>query len=279
MSGFPAQWLALRERADDRARAASLIERLAASFSGAESVAVVDLGAGGGANLRALAGRLPARQTWRLVDWDETLLDAARGRLVTWADEARAEAGSLRLRKEGRDIDVHFARIDLARDMEAALAAPVDLVAAAAFFDLVSAPWMDEFCASLARRKLPLYATLIYDGQESWDPPHAADAQILAAFHAHQGNDKGFGPAAGPFAAAHLARTLEDASYRVDVADSPWILSQADADLMRELAHGEASAVAETGFVPPEARAAWLDARSAARACRIGHKDVFATPL
>jgi len=275
---FSSEWLALRETADHAARASDLARAVFAHFAGHESMTIVDLGCGTGSNLRAMAPYLPKRQTWRLVDWDEALLDAARGALIAWADEAVSDGTDLRLTKGDRDIRLQLERADLARDLEHVLERPADLVTATAFFDLVSADWIDRFCAALMARRLPLYAILTYDGQENWQPPHPSDAPVLAAFHAHQAQDKGFGPAAGPYAAPHLSRALEDGKYSVMTEPSPWRLGREQAQLISELAKGAADAVAETGLVSADVLASWREARLAAQACIIGHIDLFARP-
>ena len=185
----------------------------------------------------------------------------------------------MRLQKAGHDITLRLEQADLARDFDSVLDRHADLVTATAFFDLVSAHWIDDFVAALARRRLPLYAILTYDGHEQWSPPHASDAPVLAAFHAHQQRDKGFGPAAGPFAAARLVQALEAQGYRVASAASPWKLDPTQRDLMGELARGAAEAVAETGLVGPVELASWRAARESAEACAIGHVDLFATPV
>jgi hypothetical protein len=278
MTGFSADWLALREPADHAARAADVAREVFSHFADRASMTLADLGCGTGSNLRAMADHLPQRQIWRLVDWDRRLLDAARGRLVSWADRAETEGADMRLLKGAHDITLRLEQADLARDIESVLDRHADLVTATAFFDLVSVNWIDDFCAALARRRLPLYAILTYDGQEQWSPPHASDAPMLAAFHAHQQREKGFGPAAGPFAAAHLARALEEQGYVVTSGPSPWRLGPPERELMVELARGAAEAVAETGLVGDVDLASWRAAREAADACVIGHVDLFARP-
>lgn len=280
MSGFSPEWLALREPADHAARNADLAARVQAHFQSLDEVTVLDLGCGTGSNLRALAPGLPLRQTWRLVDWDRKLLDAARDALAAWARQEGGDAqevdGELRLRHSRRDILVRFEQADLSSDPTSVLA-DADLVTATAFFDLVSTEWIARFCEGLAQRGLPLYAVLTYNGDETWEPPHAADAMVLAAFHAHQQGEKGFGPAAGPFAAAHLERVLESHGYRVACAKSPWRLGPDQAALVHELVAGSAVAVAETGLVPPEVLKSWRTERAANSTATIGHTDLFAT--
>ncbi|MDB5651340.1 MAG: SAM-dependent methyltransferase, partial [Hyphomicrobiales bacterium] len=260
MSGFSPDWLALREPADHAARSADLAAQVFAHFTGRDRVTILDLGCGSGSNLRALAEGFPADQTWRLVDWDHALLDAARGALIAWADHAESSGDALHLHKHGKQITVHFQQADLAQNLDAVLDGGADLVTATAFFDLVSPVWIARLCASLAHRKLPLYAILTYDGTEVWQPPHPADAKVLAAFHAHQEGDKGFGPAAGPFAAAHLARVLEEQGYKVETARSDWKLGPESAALIHDLVSGAADAVAETGLVPALDLKSWREA-------------------
>ena len=277
MSGFSADWLALREGADRRARDPVLLARLAALFEARSEIEVVDLGCGTGSNLRALARHLPARQDWILVDHDPALLAAARMRLSAWADRA-ADGERLRLAKDGAEIAVRFVEADLAAGAGAFLAGRPALVTAAALFDLVSPAWIERFAGAAAGSGAAFYTALTYDGAERWTPPHPTDAAMLAAFLAHQGRDKGFGPAAGPQATSLLERAFRAHGYAVETAKSPWRLGPGDAALMQALAQGSAAAVGETGAVPEETVRAWLDARLAAVGCEIGHADLLAIP-
>src|SRR5215472_11737425 len=77
MSGFPAAWLAMREPYDRAARNGAVLDAVAMAFADAPAVAVTDLGCGTGATMRAIAPRLPSRQSWRLVDNDMALLGRA----------------------------------------------------------------------------------------------------------------------------------------------------------------------------------------------------------
>src|SRR6266705_3435723 len=77
MSGFSAEWLALREPYDLAARNAAVLEAVVSAFIEQTSISVVDLACGTGATLRAIGPHLPPRQTWRLVDNDLSLLAKA----------------------------------------------------------------------------------------------------------------------------------------------------------------------------------------------------------
>lgn len=279
MSGFSAEWLALRELADHAARDKALLGNVRAHFAGRDHLTVVDLGSGAGSNLRGMATRLGViSQSWTLVDYDADLLRTARARLAEWAESVELCGEELVLTCGDIRITVDTRVIDLNTDLDRVAGWRPDLVTAAAFFDLVSEAWIDRFCETLARYGLPLYTVLTYDGREAWTPAHALDAAVNEAFNSHQTTDKGFGAAAGPQATHRLAAAFAKAGYAVSTGDSPWKLTPpADAELIRQLADGIANAVRETGRIPEPELAAWRAAHGPQAAVTIGHLDLFAT--
>jgi SAM-dependent methyltransferase len=283
MSGFSADWLGLREPVDHRSRATGLAGQVQAAFAGRDQIRVVDLGCGTGSNLRATSLLLPPRQSWTLADYDPALLAAARERLGQWADHSEASPGGgdgLILHKGARRIVVQFAHVDLNEELDRALtpdaAQPVDLITASAFFDLCSATFIANFAAAVAKRRAAFYTMLTYNGEQRWTPVHPADADMQAAFHAHQATDKGFGAAAGPHAPKALASAFRDQGYAVTEGDSPWVLGAPNQRLITDLANGFAGAVAQTSGVPAGDLTSW---RQVARTGSIvGHTDTFAQP-
>ena len=279
MTGFSPAWLDLRETADHRARNAEITERLSSRFANAGRIAVWDLGAGTGSSLRALAPWLPAEQHWTLLDHDPDLLAAACNRLMSWADlcEADATGATLELMHGSRRLDVEMRRADLREDLDTVLPSGIDLINGSALIDLVSEAWLDGLVAAATRLRSAILMTLNYAGQETWSPPHPADARILAAFNAHQQGTKAFGPALGPQSTEVLSRKLRSAGYHVIIAPSPWCLEAGrDAALIAELAEGIAAAVRETGLVPTHEADDWLKVRHAASTAEIAHTDLFA---
>ncbi len=280
MTGFSAQWLALREPADHRARDASLRDQVVHDLAHLARVRpgpikFVDLGCGSGSNLRALAPHMPATQHWTLVDYDPALLSAAKAALVQWADQMVSDQDMLVLLKNDKHISVKFLCEDLSSNLEDVLALPTDLLTAAAFFDLVAEDWLERFCGLL---RSPLYTVLTYNGQEIWHPPEPMDAAMLKAFHAHQQTDKGFGAAAGPNAVNVMETLLKARGFAISKAQSPWKLAAADCNLIEQLAIGSAGAVLETKQVSAEEVSAWKKSRSVAQTCEIGHTDLYARP-
>jgi hypothetical protein len=265
MSGFSAQWLALREPYDAKARNAAVLDAVAAAFQGQSSISVVDLACGTGATLRAIGGRLPSQQNWRLVDNNLSLLAHAAGlsRPPLMAVAARP--------------------IDLARDLELALDGPTDIVVTSALLDLVSAEWIERLAVEAAARRLPVYAALTYQGRATFDPAEPFDLEMLAAVNRHQRGDKGFGPALGPEAGLRAVKNFERVGYKVLPGSSDWDFGPDDREIQLQVFTGWADAVDELGDLPSTAVAAWLERRRAIAAAgrsrmRIGHLDFFATP-
>jgi len=276
VSGFDASWLDLREPADHRARNEELARILTRHLGGRPTIEVLDLGCGTGSNLRATAPLLGPAQRWTLIDYDARLLDAAVTRLARWANDWQRNKDTLILEKDGRTISVRFRRADLVNDFESVFATPADLVTASALFDLASGEFIAEVAAEVVRRCAAFYTVLTYNGVQRWTPKHPADADMAAAFRAHQVSDKGFGPAAGPMAPQLLATAFDAAGYHLNEADSTWRLEEADDILIRALIPGFVGAVRETEKVPEATIEDWL--KPARTGALVGHTDTLALP-
>jgi hypothetical protein len=260
---FSAEWLALREPHDLRARNSAVRDAVAATFAGRPSIGVVDLACGTGSTLRALAPHLPARQDWRLVDNDLGLLGRA------------AENSTLGVR-------VTTVPVDLVRDLELALDGLLDLVTMSALLDLVSAAWLERLAVEAAARRLPLYAALTYDGRIAFEPSDPYDARIIAAVNSHQCRDKGFGPALGPGAAQSAIDQFERVGYEVESGAADWLFDPQHREIQIETLGGFAVAAREMDLPLGEVEA-WLTRRgdlvAAGRSSlRVGHFDFFARP-
>ena len=274
MEIFDAEWLALREPADRRARDRTLPERLCAAWRPRGWSRVVDLGSGTGANLRYLAPRLPPGQRWTLVDHDPQHVDRLR-RLDVPPEVATVTA-------VGRD---------LAAD-GLAVVEGADLVTASALLDLVSESWLAGLVRRCADTGCGAYFALTYDGAVQWMTASAPgwrvdrdpdDGLVWGAVNRHQRVDKGFGPALGPTAAPLAARLFRDVGYRTWLAESSWRLQVADRRLADRLVEGWAEAA---GDLRPEHAArfeAWARRRRDAVArgpfrVTVGHRDLLALP-
>ena len=181
-------------------------------------------------------------------------------------------------------MNVTTVPVDLARDLEAALDGPVDLVTTSALLDLVSDDWLDRLVTETAARRLPVYAALSYDGRVEIDPADAArrkrsstrSTRISAATRASaRRSDR------------RRRRRRSSGSKRVGYAvvqgASDWVFGPQDREIQTEVLTGWAVAARETGDLPLRRhhRLADAPARSLAAgrsSIRVGHVDFFAQP-
>jgi hypothetical protein len=284
LSGFSADWLALREPFDTAARSSPLVESLAARLApaGGAPLEIVDLGAGAASNFRYLAPRLPFAQRWRLVDHDAALLDAASTAIRGWAAargaSCAARGATLEVRGAGLECDVLCERRDL-RDLGAVALPARGLVTAAALLDLVSQDWLTTLAARCSAARASVCFALTYDGRSSSRPSEPEDDELLALFNRHQRGDKGFGPALGPEAPAATAAAYARLGYTVETSQSDWRFAPEDATIQRALLDGWVTAALEIEPARRAALSAWharrLEHVAAARSTlAVGHVDL-----
>ncbi|MEJ5869018.1 class I SAM-dependent methyltransferase [Pseudokineococcus sp. 5B2Z-1] len=311
----PADWLALREPADARARdeaAEALLGPLAEALTGSLAAApaeragpegagrdggaeagrapgaggphVLDVGAGTGAGARWLASRLRARlgrgARWTLLDHDADLLARAGAAPGATGHGARRVLG-----------DLHRAA-DLLRGTgapgEGATdgAGRPDLVTATALLDLLRPVEVEVLAGAVVDAGVPLLVALTVTGEVQLDPPDPLDAELAAAFDAHQRR----GGRLGPDAVAPVVERLRSAGLEVLTASSPWRLGTAspsggggDADLLAAWARGRAEAAVEHDGALAAPAARWSrareeQARAGALGAVVGHVDLLALP-
>lgn len=281
---FSPEWLGLREPVDHRSRSASVASALQHHFASKPSVRVLDLGCGTGSNLRASIPFLPQQQEWLLIDYDATLLQAARVALLAQGgtQTSRGAGAPIAISNEGKQIGVQLQQFDLSAGIRPLIDHfNPDVVTASAFFDLVSASFLHGMAQDLAATRTAFYTVLTYDGEMRFAPHHSLDAVITSAFNTHQQTDKGFGTAAGPNASRVLELALAAAGAHVITGTSPWDMGLDDAALTAPLTEGIAQAARETGLVPPTDCQSWLAKRleglnTPNANMIVGHTDIFA---
>ncbi|MEJ8821105.1 class I SAM-dependent methyltransferase [Variovorax humicola] len=289
MTGFSADWLALREPCDLAARARSAdslaLRSLASRLRGAGALRVLDLACGTGANLRALAPQLGGSQQWLLIDHDPALLAALAQHFAAWARAqgfaCRTVAEGLRLEGAGWRADVVFRRADLATGLDALPFHAAQLVTASALLDLVSAAWLDALLGQALAANSALLFALTVDGLVEWNEADADDDRIHALFSAHQLSDKGFGPALGTGAPSHVVARLRGPGFTLRQARSDWYIEPSRHAMLDAMVHGMAAAALEQDASAQALVHGWKARRLAAierTSLRVGHVDVLAVP-
>jgi hypothetical protein len=261
--GFSAEWLALREPADHRARNTAVLQATAALLKDRDSPLIIDLASGTGSTVRAMQDALPQGQRWRLSEIDDALIEAGQ--------------------KRHADASIRYDRRDLLTDLGGAFAGDPALVTTSAFLDLVSGDWLDRLVAELRARALPFYAALTYDGRGTCDPPHRFDRSVIDAVNRHQVTDKGFGPALGPQAAVEAIRRFEAAGFGVFSGASDWLFLKEEGLVQSMIIDGWAEAAHEIGGLAEDDVIDWRDWHLTRIAegdaeIMVGHVDFLAVP-
>jgi hypothetical protein len=247
---FSSTWLTLREPADAAARATALIGRAALT----PPLVIRDLGCGTGSLGRWLAPRLPGPQHWILQDRDPALLDHAATHLP-----------------DGVTVETQLGDVTTLTgdDLKS-----TSLITCSALLDLLTAGEVGALAAACAVHGTPVLFTLSVLGEVSFDPAHELDAEIAAAFNAHQRRTVGGRRLLGPDAAGATAAAFTAAGANVTVAPSPWRLGP-DSPLAAEWLRGWLEAAGEQRPDLP------LDDYRAMRAktpyaVTVGHADLVA---
>ncbi|MEJ7685822.1 MAG: class I SAM-dependent methyltransferase [Variovorax sp.] len=292
MTGFSADWLALREPIDHAARersAAALdLQALSVRLRGDRSeLRVLDLACGSGANLRELAPRLGGTQRWLLVDNDPALLAALPTAMSEWAHAHgfgwRNDAGRLSIEGAGWEAEVQLRCIDLASAMDTVPFADAHLVTASALLDLVSDTWLEALVVHTRAAACAVLFALSVDGHVAWEPGDPDDAEVHRLFTAHQRRDKGFGDSLGCEAAARAVVRFEASGFRTVRAQSDWQIDAAHGSraiaMLSAMAQGIAAAALEQHPAAHALVGGWKARRLALAgrsSLRVGHVDLFA---
>lgn len=272
MTAVSASWLALREPADHRARTAAdgLLPRLEAALGHRRPIRVVDVGAGTGSNLRWLAPRLPGPQDWLLVDRDRDLLARAAQHTRGLAD------------RTGHPVRSRTRHADL-RDPEALPVAPGGLLTASALLDVLTPAGVERLVTAAARTRSAALFSLTVDGPATLDPADPLDADLAAAFAAHQRRRDGRRSRCGAEGAVTAADALRRAGYTVTRAETPWMLGPATARLLTAWLDGWVAAAVEQEPRLASAVTRWRSRRMAEHSAgilraRVGHLDLLGVP-
>lgn len=310
---YSPRWLALREAADAAARAAGLLGPLRAwlagsgtstgpgtgaapgtsanlgtsaeprtaadSGTGAEPgtgggspagpLVIRDLGCGTGAMGRWLATRLPGPQHWILHDRDPGLLALA-------ASGVRGPAG------DGTPVTARIEQGDLTRLGPGDLSG-TSLVTASALLDLLTAEEVDALAGACAQARRPALLTLSVVGRVELDPADPLDADIAAAFNAHQRRVTGGRRLLGPDASAVATAAFTRRGATVLTRPSPWRLGAGERALTAEWLRGWVGAACEQRPDLAAEGRAYLARRLEACAdgalrVVVGHDDLLALP-
>jgi hypothetical protein len=215
------------------------------------------------------------------------LLAAAGARLRDWATTLGArietDASRMSITTASFTATVRTQELDMAHEL-AALPLPRGcLVTASALLDLVSRSWLDALADACRAAHASVLFALTYDGRMTLEPAEPDDDHARALFNRHQHNDKSFGPALGPEAAAAMQTAFENRGYTLETATTDWRLGGDEQRLQAELIDGWLAAALEIEPASTTRLKRWC-ARHRARidagesTLVVGHRDIAGFP-
>jgi hypothetical protein len=228
---YSREWLELRESADADARARQLLDPLRRHLAGAPHLVIRDLGCGTGSMGRWLARRLPGPQHWIMYDQDPDLLDHAAATMVGTAADGAAVTVEIRQR------DITRLTVD---DVAGA-----SLVTASALLDLLTLDEVDRLAVACVGAACPALLTLSVAGRVELTPADPLDAEIAAAFNAHQRRSVRGRRLLGPDAAAATAEAFTRRGATVRTHACPWRLGADHTELTTAWLRGWVAAACE----------------------------------
>ncbi|MFD9003402.1 trans-aconitate methyltransferase [Streptomyces sp. NPDC059582] len=227
---YAPEWLELRESADAAARSLDLLDPLRsrlADLPGRSGFVIHDLGCGTGSMGRWLAPRLDGAQHWVLHDRDPYLLHFAA-------------VASPRSAADGSRITVETRRGDVARLTPDALVG-ASLVTASALLDVLTREEIETLAVACAGAGCPALLTLSVAGRVELTPADPLDAEITAAFNAHQRR----GGLLGPDAVTVACEAFAAHGATVKLHPSAWRLGPDEAALTAQWLRGWVGAAVE----------------------------------
>jgi len=281
MSGFSPDWLRLRAPLDAAARSKPLLQRFARSLP--RPARLIDLGAGTGATLRAVAPAIGGEQTWTLIDNDPALLGAVEREMSSCGWGALRTSDGMEFSSTQCHVQAKLYEANLARSIEDLTLTQADAIVASALLDLVSEAWSWRLAQHCAAFRRPLYLALSFDGRLSWTPDDPRDDLVRCALLEHQRRDKGFGSALGPDAARVTGEHLDRLGFDVAGAESDWHIRPQDGEMQHAFLAGIHAAACEQApqFVDDIEAWAALRRRQIEKGVlnvTVGHQDLLAYP-
>lgn len=221
-----ARYLAAKTTVDDRALNRHVLAGLRRLMP-AGAPRVLEAGAGLGTMVARLIGwgALTAGE-YTLLDADPELLDSSRRWLRDWAAARDLRCDPLPDGLLVGDLRVRLVHAELGSYLEAAPAAPADVLIASAVLDLVDVP---AILPGLLRLLVPggvYWFTVNYDGESIFAPGHPHDDQIMRAYHRDMDERIRYGrPAGESRTGRHLFHHLRAAGAPALAAGpSDWIV-------------------------------------------------------
>ena len=249
-------WLDERYRFDAVARNPTIEQKFLHSLPSKDTISLVDVGAGSGANGRYLMEKIPANQQWVLIEQNP---DFSKASLQVLQQHARhqgytsfLEQDTLTLQTPTKTIQVNAKQGSLLEIENMTDLSHTDAVVANAVFDLFTPHQFDTFVSTIARYQLIFLSTLNYENMH-FSPNTPQDEKMIALYHAHMLRPQTVGTAMGPDCIPQISEILKKYRYAVDTGSSIWNIHSKDEKMMQYLLNFMESSITELPPSPEDA--------------------------
>lgn len=225
--GFQVNWLKERFSYDNEARNPEVEKAMVHHFRNHEKINIIDIGSGTGANCLYFMERLFKNQAWTLIEKDAILCETTIDRIERFLQDYNFyytfEDNTFRIKVwESRVkitiLNASFFDLENLVDLEI-----IDIVMAAAVFDLLSFEQFEKIILPVFNHKIPLLTTLNYQAMR-FASGDTLDAAFVSAYEKHMRREQSTGKAMGPECSTLMGSFFQKNNLKTIKGISQWKL-------------------------------------------------------
>ena len=224
-TGFDTSWLNLRFQYDNAARNQKVEQTFLDYFRGKKKITIVDIGSGTGANCLYFFEKLEQDQQWFLIEKDDHLLESTFIRLSAYAESKgysfQIEKKSLRINIRSKKINIHIINDSFFKLSQMVDLIKVDVVMAAAVFDLLSKDQFITIADKIFLHKIDLLTTMNYSNMH-FLPGRDLDDKFIDLYESHMSRPQQFGKGMGKSCSFFMETYFSDKKYHFIKGNSSW---------------------------------------------------------
>ena len=251
-------WLAERYHFDAAARNPAVEQKFLHTLPAQDTISLVDVGAGSGANCRYLMEKITTDQQWLLIEQNPDFSQASLQALQEYASRqgytSILEQNTLIIQTPTKTVQVKARCGSLLEIDGLANLSNTDAVVANAVFDLFTPAQFEAFVSTLAQHSLIFLSTLNYENM-SFSSGNGQDEKVIALYHAHMLRQQTVGKAMGPTCVPQMIEILQKQRYTVSSGNSVWHIQRKHEKMISYLLSFMESSIVELPLTPEDT---WL---------------------
>lgn len=247
---FQIDWLNDRFAFDNEARNQDIEKLMLSNFSPIEQITIVDIGSGTAANCLYFVEKLFRPQHWILVEQDQALCNAARIRIERFLNDYNFfysyQDGVFRIKVWEHRVKIEIINASFYDLEELTDLTKVDLLMAAAVFDVLTVKQLDSVLAPVFKNRIPMFTTMNYQSMR-FSTESEADHFFVNAYESHMQRKQEQGRALGNLCQEVLLDVFKKNNYQIEPGKSTWHLETKAQKMHQHLLSFMETAL--TGFV------------------------------